>query len=149
MFKKCLQYGPTSPFLFPIKIACSDFEYPEDKGIDLKSAILLYNFGLVHCCATGGDNVCKAQERALKLLRLSETILVQQSTSCDELDEQTIILHIAAMVLRSTIQVLVQQGKVHEANEAHRKLQLVGDMVNEMEQSDTLRGMDVRAAAAA
>ena len=153
LLKNCLRHGPTSPFVFPIKITCSDFEYPEDRDVDVESAILLYNFGLAHMCIAtaraNGGNGRKAQERALKLFRLSESILVQQSSSCDQLDEQTNIILVAAMVFSSTVRILMHQGKVREAEEARRKLSLVGDMVNEIEQADALRGINVRAAAAA
>lgn len=151
------RHGPALlPPCFPIKIENFD---QEARNADLDSAMVLHNFATAHLClsrfAPTALRAIFLRKAALRLAKLSHqalsnVIVVYHERFLDEsvLGEANLVL-IAGSVLNTIVRIQLESGQLDGAEEAYRKLRLLGSVVGDDTGTQPAKRHSEEAAAAA
>mmetsp|Transcript_20680 Transcript_20680/g.47784 ORF Transcript_20680/g.47784 Transcript_20680/m.47784 type:complete len:233 (+) Transcript_20680:88-786(+) len=102
----------------PLRIESSEMQSPEGGNPDTASAVLLYNFGLVHRWAGCERQDSNLGEGALRLFKMAFSILSERNTlmQLDPEDMSETKLFLLIVVLNALVQLEEEMGKHSEAS---------------------------------
>jgi tetratricopeptide (TPR) repeat protein len=118
----------------------------EDMNADVASAVLLYNYGLVHRCIGKANGNLDLMASALQTLRLARNLLMQTCSQVSEDHSAPTIICLSALIVTSSSQILVEEGEMDEAVYSFAKALHIFELMSEDELA--YDAMDVAAAAA-
>lgn len=122
----------------PLRIESAEMQTPDGRNPDLSSAVLLYNFGLVHRWAGCEQENANLREGSLRLFKMAFSILSERNTlqTIDPEDMSETKLFLLIVVLNSLVQLQEEMGKHSEASFWMQQLVRLGRVALNQEEAE-------------